>query len=54
MTPTLPMNDSLHTFKYLTENDLRTIRLHLFGHEELSFEQKETLLDKLLLEELNF
>jgi hypothetical protein len=48
------MDHSLHTFKHLTESDLRAIRLHLFGHEELSFEQKETLLDKLLLEELNF
>jgi len=48
------MTDSLHTFKYLTEEDLRSLRLNLFGHKDIPLEEKEQLLDKLLMEELNY
>ena len=48
------MTDSLHTFKYLTEEDLRSLRLNLFGHKDIPLEEKEELLNKLLMEELHY
>ena len=48
------MTDSLHTFKYLTEEDLRSLRLNLFGHKDIPREEKEELLNKLLMEELHY
>lgn len=51
--------DSLHTFKYLTESDLETLRTFISEHlqydeDEETKEFWEEMANKLLLEELHY